>query len=344
MTTSTQISHMNLQYSHTIGRGEQFGPGFTSPINIARGEDDLLYVVCRSSEYRPEGTRIAVCTVDEEYVNVFARGVGQQGPHEYNFEDGSLVWPTCIAIDSEQNVYVSDEWLDRISIFSKDGEFLSKWEERRGDGDGELNRPSGMAFDKDDNLYIVDSLNNRVQKFTKDGKFLAKWGSEGSGDGQFNMPWGIDLDSQGNVYIADWRNDRIQKFSPDGKFLMKFGSSGSGEGEFNRPTDVAVDKDGIIYVADWLNDRIQVFDADGSFITLDLGNAGVSKWGKDKLDANPEMWGERERAQGLDRERLFWAPSGITVDDNNMVFVCENPRNRVQVFRKQSATFAGPRL
>ena len=216
MTTSTQISHMNLQYSHTIGRGEQFGPGFTYPIQMARGEDDLMYVLCRSSEYRPEGTRIAVCTVDEEYVNVFARGVPQQGPHEYNFEDGSLVWPTCVAIDSQQNVYVCDEWLNRISIFSKEGEFLGKWEEREGVGDGEVNRPSGMAFDADDNLFIVDSLNHRVQKFTKDGKFLSKWGSEGSGDGEFNMPWGIDIDAHGNVYIADWRNDRIQNFNSDG--------------------------------------------------------------------------------------------------------------------------------
>jgi DNA-binding beta-propeller fold protein YncE len=239
---------------------------------------------------------------------------------------------------------VCDEWLNRISIFSKEGEFLGKWDERDGVGDGDVNRPSGMAFDADDNLFIVDSLNHRVQKFTKDGKFLSKWGSEGSGDGEFNMPWGIDIDAHGNVYIADWRNDRIQKFNSDGVFLMKFGSSGSGEGQFNRPTDVAVDNAGIIYVADWLNDRIQVFDAEGSFMTLGTGEATVSKWGKDKLDANAEMWGERERAQGLDREKLFWAPSGIAVDDQNRIFVCEGPRNRIQVYRKQSATFAGPRL
>ena len=344
MTTSTQIAHIQLQYSHTIGRFEYFGPGFTYPIYLARGEGDLMYVLCRAPEYRAEGTRVAVCTVNEEYVNAFARGVPQQGPHEYNFEDGSLVWPTCIAIDSQQNVYVSDEWLNRISIFSKDGDYLGKWEEREGDGDGEMNRPSGMAFDKDDNVYIVDSLNHRIQKFTKDGKFLAKWGRQGSGDGEFNMPWGIDIDGQGNVYVADWRNDRIQKFSPDGDFLMKVGSTGSGEGEFNRPTDVAVDKDGIIYVADWLNDRIQVFDTDGSFVTLRTGEATLSKWGKDKLDANPEMWGERERAHELERERLFWGPSGVTVDDQNMLFVCEAPRNRIQIYRKQSLTFAGPRV
>ena len=341
---TTQISHVNLQYSHTIGRAEEFGPGFIAPVSIARGEGNLLYVLSRATEYRPQGTRITVCTVGEEYVTSFAWGVPQQGPHEFNFDDGSLVWPTAIAFDSQWQVYVADEWLNRISIFSKDGEYIGKWEERSGDGDGEMNRPSGLAFDKDDNLYLVDSLNNRVQKFTKGGKFLAKWGTEGSGDGEFSMPWGIDIDSQGNVYVADWRNDRIQKFTPEGQFLMKFGASGRGEGEFNRPTDVAVDKDGIIYVADWLNDRLQVFDSDGTFITLRTGDATVSKWGMEKLNANPEMWEERERAQGLEREKDFWGPTGVTVDDENRVFVCESARHRIQIYRKQSPAFAGPRL
>ena len=342
--TTTQISHVQLQYSHTIGRGEQFGPGFTYPIFVARGEGDLIYVLCRATEYRPEGTRIAVCTVGEEYVTAFARGVPQQGPHEYNYEDGSLVWPTAIAFDSQWNCYVSDEWLNRISIFTKDGEYIGKWEERPGSGDGELDRPSGMAFDQDDNLLIVDSLNHRVQKFTKDGKFLSKWGTQGSGDGQLNMPWGIAIDKQGDVYIADWRNDRIQKFTPEGRFLMKFGTSGSGEGQLNRPTGVAVDKHGIIYVADWRNNRLQVFDADGSFITLRTGDATISKWGKDKLDANPEMWEERKRAQGLEREKDFWGPTAVAVDDDCRVFVCESARNRLQVYHKQAASFANPRL
>jgi DNA-binding beta-propeller fold protein YncE len=342
--TTTEISHINVQYSKTIGRGEQFGPGFVSPIFVARGKEGLMYVLCRASEYRPEGTRVAVCTTEDEYVTAFARGVPSQGPHEFSFEDGSLVWPTCIALDSQENVFVSDEWLNRISQFSKDGEYLGKWEERPGSGDGELDRPSGMIFDADDNLYIVDSGNNRIQKFSKDGKFLLKWGTAGSGDGQLDMPWGIAIDSHGDIYVADWRNDRIQKFSPDGQFLMKFGSSGSEEGQFNRPTGVAVDRDGVIYVADWLNDRFQVFDQQGNFVAAKTGDATVSKWGQDKLDANPEMWGERDRAQGLEREKDFWGPTGVTVDDEGRIFICESARSRIQIYTTQSPTFAGPRL
>ena len=218
-----------MQYDYTIGRGEQFGPGFTTAglCRPWRGRPAVRALPClrissrRHPHYRLHGD-------DEEYVTAFARGVPAQGPHEFNFDDGSLVWPTAIAFDRDWNVYVTDEWLNRVSIFSKDGDYISKWEERPGSGDGELNRPSGMAFDADDNVYVVDSGNNRIQKFTKDGRFLAKWGTAGSGPGQFNMPWGIAIDREGDVYVADWRNDRIQKFSPDGQFLMQFGTSGTG--------------------------------------------------------------------------------------------------------------------
>ena len=39
---TTEISHINVQYSKTIGRGEQFGPGFNYPINVARGKEGII--------------------------------------------------------------------------------------------------------------------------------------------------------------------------------------------------------------------------------------------------------------------------------------------------------------
>ena len=339
----TQVSPIQLQYSHTLGRHEFLGPGFREPVFVARADDDLIYVINRAREYRPEGTRITVCTVEEEYVMEFARGVPQSGPHEYSSADGSLVWPTSLAFDKQWNVYVADEWLNRISIFTKNGEYLGKWG-APGDGDGEINGPSGLAFDSDDNLYLVDSLNNRIQKFTREGVFLAKWGIPGSGNGEFNEPWGIDIDRNGDVYIADWGNDRIQKFSSDGQFKMKFGVSGNGDGQFSRPSGVGVDKEGVVYVADWLNNRLQVFDADGVFATKLKGDATLSMHGTKKLDANPEMWGERAIAQGLEREEFFCGPVGVEVDDQNRVLVVESGRHRIQVYRKILPTFRGPRL
>ena len=340
----TEIAPLTFQYTHTIGRQEVLsGNGFFIPVAITRGKDNLLYVLSRGSEtpaFFP-CKRVTVFTVEEELIREFGRKVEPENSTRELTPDGSFMWPTAVALDSENNVYVADEWLNRISVFTKEGEWIGKWGEP-GDADGEINCPSGLAFDGNDNLYLVDSRNNRVQIFNKEGKFLSKWGTAGSGDGELNIPWGIEIDRNGDVFLADWRNDRIQKFTPDGRFLMKFGTSGHGDGEFNRPTGVAVDKDGIIYVTDFKNDRLQVFDGDGQFITKLAGEATLSKWGKERVDLDPLAPRAREEAQGLEeREKPFQGPIAVEVDDEGRIFVVECARHRLQVFRKQSAIFQG---
>ena len=124
---ATQTLKVTLQYDHTIGRAEFSGPGFRNPVALARGEEDTIYVVNRSYEYRPDGKRITICTVDEEYIGEFARGVTDVGEAEASSADGAIIWPTAIALDSEGNVYVADEALNRISIYTKDGEYLNTW-------------------------------------------------------------------------------------------------------------------------------------------------------------------------------------------------------------------------
>ena len=340
----TEIAPLTFRYSHTIGRQEvRSGSGFFCPVAITRGQGNLMQVLSRGTEtpaFFPCKRVTVFTTQDEELVREF----GQKIPPEKadsSAPDGSLFWPTSVAVDSQGNTYVSDEWLNRISIFNSDGEFTGKWG-TVGEGEGEFNRPTGLAFDADDNLYLVDSLNHRVQVFTQDGKFLSTWGQQGTGDGEFDHPWGIEVDNNGDVYVADWRNDRIQKFSPDGNFVLKFGSTGDGDGEFNRPTGVAVDKEGTIYVTDYKNDRLQVFGANGKFITEVAGEATLSKWGKERVEMDPLMTRGRDIAQGLEeQEAPFQGPIAVEVDDDGAVYVVEVARHRVQVFYKQSATFTG---
>ena len=339
----TEIAPITFEYSHTIGRQEnRSGSGFFYPVAITRDEENLLYVVSRGSEtpaFFP-CKRVTVFTVDEELVREFGTKVPPEDA-DSSAPDGSFMWPTSVALDKAGNAYVADEWLNRITVFNKSGEVVGKWG-TLGDGDGEINRPSGMAFDAEDNLYLVDSANHRIQVFTTEGKFISTWGREGSGDGEFSYPWGIEIDRNGDVFVADWRNDRIQKFDREGRFLMKFGASGQGDGEFNRPTGIAVDKDGIIYVTDFKNDRLQVFDADGSFITMLTGDATLSKWGRERVELDPSMIRGRERAQGLkEREKLFHGPIAVEVDDEGRIFVVETSRQRLQVYRKQTASFQG---
>ena len=314
------------EYTHSIGRGEFSGRGFRVPMDLALAKGGKIYVANRSWEYRPDGVRVTMCTIDEEYLGEFGRfGRGR----------GQFVWPSSIALDSNGNVYVADDYLHRIQMFNGAGEFQTMWG-TQGSGDGQLDKPSGMAFDKDDNLYVVDSGNCRVQAFTKEGKFLSKWGRQGHGEGEFNLPWGVTIDVDGNVWVADWRNDRIQKFTADGQFLASFGESGSEVGQFNRPTGVAVDVDGDFYVADWANDRVQVFEPDGRFITALPGESEVSKWGEEKLQANPDMIRQRNLVRDLGPEKRFWRPVAVKVDEQRRVIVSDCNRARLQVYQKSS--------
>ena len=320
------VSTRTYHYDRTLGRGDFSGAGFRNPGDLALGPEGRIYVLSRGWEYRTDTVRVTMMTLDEDFLGQFSQG-GE--------EDGEFVSATCIALDSVQNLYVTDEWLNRISIFDKDGEFLHKWGVP-GSGDGQLNKPAGIELDNEDNLYVVDSANNRVQKFTKDGKYLAKWGEAGSGEGQFNLPWGVTIDEKGDVYVADWRNDRVQKFTADGRFLAEFGSLGNLVGQFNHPTDVAVDKDGDIYVADWGNDRVQVLTPDGRHITTFTGDAGLSKWAQEKLNANPDMVKQRAMMRDLEPERRLWRPKAVAVDDQGRIVIVDSNRDRLQVYQKDN--------
>ena len=330
-----------LKYSHTIGLSTMEGRGFYYPSDAIIGKDSRLLVVNRSLDGDSRGVRVTICNMESEYFGTFAT---------FGEDDGQLVWATAIAVDSTGRIYVSDEYTHRISVFDSSGGFLVKWGVQGADSD-ELDGPSGMAFDRDDNLFVVDHKNNRVQKYTKDGQYLAGFGSEGDGDGEFNLPWGMTIDAKGELYVADWRNDRIQKFSPEGEYLAQYGSSGRGDGQFSRPSGVAVDEDGYMYVADWGNERVQVLDPEGSFVINLRGQATLSKWAEDFLNANVEEAKARAKSdlepdmeffvdepheESSHIEKYFWAPVSIKYAGDGIVYVIESNRHRIQVYKRAS--------
>ena len=338
------IKDQLYSYSHTIGLYSLLGRGFNNPVDVAFGKDGVMYVLNRAGpevSSRMPYKRISMCTVDEEYLGEFSSG---------GVEDGQMMWPSSIATDRDGNVYVSDEALQRVTIFDARGRYLDKWGVK-GRADGEFNRPSGIAFDADDNLLVTDSLNCRVQRYTREGRFLESWGRPGRADGEFNLPWGIHVSRQsGDVLVADWRNDRLQRFDADGRHTATYGAAGDGDGEFNRPAGVTTDLDGNIYVADWGNERVQILRPDGSFLARMRGDSGISKWGHEYFEANAEELRERQksdmepelgptardssREESANIEKLFWGPTAVKMDDEGRLFVVESCRFRIQVYQR----------
>ena len=323
--TTSQLTAAKYEYSHTIGMDDFAGRAFRCIVDLAIGPKDMLYVLQRGTPVH-QNVSVKKCGMDESWHDEFG---------QYGSEAGQMVWPAGIAIDSQQQLYVTDEWNQRVSVFDTDGNLLREWGEE-GAGPGQFNRPSGVVSDAEDRLVVADARNHRIQVFSGEGKFLATWGSLGSGPGQLNMPWGVALNPAGEVYVTDWRNDRVQKFDPDGKFLLEWGGSGSREGEFNRPAGIAVDSDGDVYVVDWHNNRVQIFSGDGQYLTQLIGDATMSSWGAQLMAANPFMEEQRRVSSNPTQEKRFFHPRGVKVDDQNRVLVTDSGKGRVQVYQKVS--------
>lgn len=331
-------------YTHHVGRRGAAGMGFSGPVSVAAGRDGVLFVANRF-----QNPRVSKVTVDQEFITEF----GRAGDGE-----GEFTYLTAVVLDQEENVYTSDEWLHRITVFDNDGNVLKIWGEQ-GDGEGQLNGPSGMTFDGDGNLWIVNSINSRVQKFSKDGVYLGGFGTKGSGPEDLDMPWGMAIDNQGNIYVADWNNHRVQKFSSGGAHLLTFGSGkttgvsldggtpyahatvediGVDPNDLNHPSGLAVDGDGDVYVADWMHERVVIFDEEAAPLTTLRGDAHeISKWAALSLEANPDMKRMHRLAKFPKVREYFRMPSDCAFDQaTNRLIVCDVQRGRLQIYEKDS--------
>jgi DNA-binding beta-propeller fold protein YncE len=320
--------------------------GFASPVAAAFGKDGVVYVVSRGSESisnvpwnrtgvgaRVSQVKAGLKTGEEEFLGEFSG---------YGDDDGQFIWGAGIAADGQGNLYVTDEWLNRVSVFDKDGNFLRHWGTVQA-GEGEPNGASGIAIDGQGILYVTDGRSHKVRKFTADGKFLESWGRRGSGPGELDSPWGITVDHQGYVYVADFKNHRAQKFTPEGEFLAQFGAHGTRRGQLNHPTGVAVDPEGDVYICDWSKNgwesgRIHIFDKDGKFITSLLGDAQqLSSWGQMTVDANADYEKRRREVRTTEPEWRLAQPSAVAFDaQNGRLLVVDTQRNRFQMYNKQS--------
>ena len=327
-------------YSHTIGFLAATGRGFTNPVDMAINSQGVLYVLNRAgpeTSVRLPSKRVTMCTVDEQWLGEW--GTGGHG-------DGEFWWPSSIAIDSQDRVYIADEGLQRVSSFDKDGTFLNQWGVK-GTEDGQLEYPSSIAFDSEENLWLTDSGNHRVQRFTKEGKFISAWGKRGSESGEFQGPWGLALTETGDVYISDWGNDRIQRYDTDGVLIEEFGGLPEGDA-IHRPAGLAVDGEGNIYVADWGNERVKVLGSDGRLLASLRGESVDSTWAADYFGVNPEEGqlrteadlfpaldppARRDREISAGVEGYFWGPSAVKLDGEGRLIVVDSLRHRLQIFQ-----------
>ena len=212
--------------------------------------------------------------------------------------------------------------------------------------------PRGVAVQDDINvIYLSDTHNHRVLKCSTSvllnvaGKML----EPGSGANRFNHPSGIAINGR-QVYVCDTENHRI---------VMLNSHNLGVEGEFchddMRPIDIAIDKGGrFVYILDCTNSNIRIFrEGDHELLhTINLKEPQYLELSNPEgicVDTNNFIYvtdkykhcvlvldaaGKFKMLFGTQgsREGEFNAPSGIDVDSQGNVYVCDSGNRRIQVF------------
>ncbi len=194
--------------------------------------------------------------------------------------DGMFRAPTDVAWDSDDNIYISDGYINsRVAKYDKHGNWIKSWGERGTGGEhanenpGSFNTPHNIGIDRQNNIYVADRGNRRIQVFDREGKFQRfiflnapydkkrhpVLGNLPANQPDETAPWTICI-TQGPtqyLYTSDSEPGRIYKLSLDGKILGMFGESGHDVGQFSWTHGLACPSENTLFVADMNNWRVQ---------------------------------------------------------------------------------------
>jgi NHL repeat len=194
--------------------------------------------------------------------------------------DGMFRAPTDVAFDSDDNIYISDGYINsRVAKFDKHGNWIKSWGTRGVSGPhadqnpSQFNTPHNIGVDRQNNIYVADRGNRRIQVFDRDGKFERfiflnvpydktrhpVLGNLAPNPPDETQPWTICI-TQGPtqyLYTSDQEPGRIYKLALDGKILGMFGESGHDMGQFSWTHGLACPSENTLYVADMNNWRVQ---------------------------------------------------------------------------------------
>jgi DNA-binding beta-propeller fold protein YncE len=216
----------------------------------------------------------------------------------------------------------------------------------------------GVGIDSRDHVFIIhrgdSTLNQRTEagsaakpplgeccaaappilEFDSQGNLVKSWGGPGEGYEWPESNHGISVDNKDNVWIGgNGRADsHILKFTHDGKFLMQIGTpkqpvNSNANDHFGRVAKIAFDpKANEAFVADgYGNKRVAVIDMTTGAIKRFWGAYGNAPKDTNMGPYNPDA----PLAQQFRNPVHCAEPSG-----DGLVYVCDRPNDRIQVFRK----------
>lgn len=139
------------------------------------------------------------------------RKMGTAGKKHTLTEPGQFSVPTNVALDADNNLYVTDTYNNRVEVFDADGNFIRAWG-KAGDRPGYFSRPKGIAIDADGHVWVADAVEDILQCYTEDGRLLMWMGGHGLLPGQFRALAGLYIDKNNRIFTSEQFPGRVQMF------------------------------------------------------------------------------------------------------------------------------------
>jgi YD repeat-containing protein len=241
--------------------------------------------------------------------------------------NGQFGFPVSLTTDAAGNIWVLENFGDRIQEFNEKKEFVTKFG-TAGTGVGQFKFPFGLTRDQSGNIWVADTQNNRVEEFNSKNEFVAvlgygvsngeskyqvctstcREGLAGAGNAQFKNPLGLTADGNGDIWVADTENNRVEELNSQKEYLGKFGAAGTSDGQFTGTASPAIDAHGNMWVEDLSSrGRIEKWTHPLWYATSSEGPDGTST----NTQAYKSLMAE-EKAITEPTEELGPVPTGVS--------------------------------
>jgi DNA-binding beta-propeller fold protein YncE len=118
--------------------------------------------------------------------------------------------PNAVAIDKDENIFISDSGNQRILVYDKTGKYISTINgSKDGKGSSVFVNPRGIGIDSRGILYVVNNLSHMIYGYNAKGEEVFTFGTMGDQNEQFYLPNGLFVDENDRVYITDTLNSRV---------------------------------------------------------------------------------------------------------------------------------------
>ena len=214
---------------------------------------------------------------------------------------------SAVDVDDDGNVYAFRRDANDVWRLDSEGNVLDEWDQDFAQW------AHGIRVGPDEAIWTVDGQGHQVKKWSHDGRellmTLGEYGVAGVTPTTFDRPTDVAFGPDGEFFVSDgYGNNRVVKYDPNGEFVAAWGEPGTEPGQFDLPHTIVVDSRSRVLVGDRENARIQIFDLDGNLL---------------------EVWDH------------LGSPYGLSIDDNDQLFVADLVNARIWIARASDGELLG---